>query len=637
MAVWLPLPIAPIESMMNSNLDAPLVVWPCYEPSGLNMKLCEQDLSHVLLIGSTGSGKTTLLTSAIGQLIVHQANSPADKIGLLVLDAKAEELATRVRESAEVSGRIDDLVLLGPGGNHALDLFGGLRTLEDVERIARAVMAGTEQFGGDNTYWWQSSVAMLHAAFALLVASREPITFASTVEFLRRWFLSPETPRPLLELVQRLNLQGGSRHPLLATALDQVLLWQQLDPRTRTNLQSCLINILRPLLSTAAARCFCSTAQKSFDPAQVATSGRLCVVSVNAMAEPELARFMFRLAKQQFFDAVQQRRTSGRLCGLIADEFPLMVNREDLDTIATIRSKRGFILAGTQSVQSIEQRIGTGAARAMIANFNTLIFMRTREAEAAVLAFVAMGTRREKHKRRSKDEPTWLGVTKEPEQSQLVEIPICPVGALGQLAPHQAYIAFADGRRTDTPVWFAPWFEMTQSEQPQEAVTVDSYFTASHVESLMARHGRPRMWSTELISAAIKLSRRRNRKILLKKVESFFLAHAVMVPKGLESLPTPWLEALPRILWSTRRPEWTKLPYFIDGVFMENGVLLLHFAQEQPNLDQKFTAWDRLRVVVNAGLYPSAFRELKPQHQKLLAVKFPELRLKPEDPDQGLI
>jgi hypothetical protein len=72
---------------------------------------------------------------------------------------------------------------------------------------------------------------MLNAAFALLVISRQPITFATTVEFLRRWFLSTETPTAISELVHRLNHQGGSQNALLANALEQVNLWQNLDPR----------------------------------------------------------------------------------------------------------------------------------------------------------------------------------------------------------------------------------------------------------------------------------------------------------------------------------------------------------------------------------------------------------------------
>lgn len=94
---------------------------------------------------------------------------------------------------------------------------------------------------------------MFSAAFTLLVATEQLVQFAASVEFLRRWFLSPATPPVVLKRVHLVNKEGGNRHPLLATALDQVRLWQELDSRARSKLQSCLLNALRPLLSPAAA------------------------------------------------------------------------------------------------------------------------------------------------------------------------------------------------------------------------------------------------------------------------------------------------------------------------------------------------------------------------------------------------
>jgi hypothetical protein len=615
--------------MTHPNSEQPLIRLPCYEPAGHCVELAESDLvQHILLIGSTGSGKSTLLTSAIGQLILHEAHSPQNKVGLLVLDAKADDLVARVRQAAQLGGRAPDVVVLGPNGDYGFDLFGGLNSLADVDRTTRQVMLGTDRFGSENAFWWQSCSSMLNAAFALLLASGQPITFTSTVEFLRRWFLSPETPPSVTELVHRLNLQGGSQNPLLATALDQVHLWSTLDSRTKSNLQTCLLNVLRPLLSPAAARCFNPQGRASFDPAQIVETGRLCVVSINSLTDPDLARFLFRLVNQAFFDAVQHRRQTGRLGVLVADEFPLVLTLEFVDQLGTLRSKRGAVIAATQGLHSLSERIGTGQARALLTNFNTNIYMRTREAEAAVQAFVALGNRKE-IKRRPKDEPGLFGLMHMPaSEPQATEVPICPVGALGQLAQHQAFIIYADGRRTTEPVWFVPWFEMTEPATEVAPVgDVDLFFTAAHVETLMRQAGCKRLWSGEVVLAAAKLGRRRNRKSLLKKVQTFFLTQAAMVPEGLDTLPSPWLAALTEILWKTRKPEWTKLPYFVDRVGVQNGVLLLHFAQEQPNPDGRFTSWDRLRLKVNAGLYPSAWRPLNRLHVAKLRPGFPELRV----------
>jgi hypothetical protein len=107
-------------------------------------------------------------------------------------------------------------------------------------------------------------------------------------------------------------------------------------------------------------------------------------------------RLRFRLVRQSFFDAVQ-RRTGARhrLCGLVADEFPLVVCREDIEQLATVRSKGCFVLAATQGLAGIDDQIGERARRAVLQHFNTLIFLRSLEEEVGRLATLTLGLRRE--------------------------------------------------------------------------------------------------------------------------------------------------------------------------------------------------------------------------------------------------
>jgi hypothetical protein len=90
------------------------------------------------------------------------------------------------------------------------------------------------------------------------------------------------------------------------------------------------------------------------------------------------------------------------------------------------------------------------------------------------------------------------------------------------------------------------------------------------------------------------------------------------------------------ILWSTRRKHWTKLPYFIKRVSVAEGLLLLEFAQELPEPGDRITSWDRLRIVVNAGVYPSRWRSLSHWHEVKLRQLHPELRLALDVPGQVL-
>ena len=616
------------------NEDQPIVCWPCYEPASQKpIELTESDLvQHVLLIGSTGSGKSTLLTSATRQVIRHEAKSSEDKAGLLILDAKSDDLVHQVREAAKDCGRADDVVVLGPQGDHSLDLFGQLHSLDDVERLTRQLMLGTEKFSRENAYWDLATTAMISAAFTLIVVARIPPTFDVTTEFLRRWFLSPSTPSSLLEMVHRLNNQTGARHPLLATALDQVELFKTLDPRTKSNLQSCLINVLRPILSPAAGRCLSSVGRATFNPTQAVHAGKICLISVNALAEPDLARFLFRLAKDLFFEAVQLRQQPARLCGFIADEFPLVVTPPDVEQLATIRSKRCFAICAIQGNLSLSERIGPGPGRAVLNHFNTVVYLRNREAETALQAFIALGTRAEiKSQKPTNQYGGWSAPNPPP---RVTEVPVCPMGALGQLSPHQAYVVFANGRRTPFPVWFAPWFELEPSAPvPPPLESHEFYYSTPHVEELMRWAGFRRRWSAEVVTAASHLLDH-HRRDMVEVVTVFFSSRAAMIPKGLDQLPESWLAALPGILWKLKKREWTHLPYFIDRVKVQDGMLLLHFAQEQTHTDERLTVWDKIRITVNANIYPNNWRPLSQRHRKQLGVRHPELRaeLKGETP-----
>jgi energy-coupling factor transporter ATP-binding protein EcfA2 len=610
--------------MAQPSLDPAVVCWPCdAAASNYRIELAESDLvEHVLLIGSTGSGKSTLLTAAARQLISHNSRDPRQKCGLLVLDAKEDDLVTRVREAASSASRSGDVLVFGPRGDHALDLFGTLRSLDDVDRTTRRVLLATDPVGGDNAFWQTSTSNMFSAAFSLWVASDQAADFESVVGFLRRWFLSPATPPDVRGLAERLSQRSG--HPLLAGAVDQVKLWQDLDPRTRSNLQSCLLNVLRPLLSPSAVRCFASRTKPAGSPASAASAGKLCVAAVNAMAEPELAKFFFRLAKQDFFEAVQQRLGDGhRLCGLLADEFPLVVTRDFAEQLCTVRSKRCFVLAAAQGLHSISERVGTGLTRVLTNNFNTTVFLRSREAETAVHAFLSLGTRQERRPRRRWQEGGWLGLISPADREQAtIEVPVCPVGALGQLSSHEAYIAFADGRRTESAVWFIPWFEQApagSSAVPQ----APPEFSASHVLDLMRQAGFSLHWPAEVVMHACAVNRRRRRKTR-QKASWFFLTRGSSVPEGLDTLPDCWLAALPGILWSLREPDWTRLPFSIERVATQDGLLLLRFAQEQPD-NARVNLWDRVRVAVNSGLYPSRWRPLTRWHLAKLRQLHPEL------------
>jgi hypothetical protein len=178
-----------------------------------------------------------------------------------------------------------------------LGIFGRLRSYEDVDTVTQWLLLASDKVGGDNPFWQNSTASMISAALTLLLVRRKlPLTYSAAVEFMRAWFLGLDfgagLPKPVADAVGRAKRECSkpTPSPQLLGALDCVELWTRLDPRTKSNLQSCIFNFLRPLMSAAANRCFEANDRQEFDPAEVA-KGRLAVVSVNALTHPELAKF----------------------------------------------------------------------------------------------------------------------------------------------------------------------------------------------------------------------------------------------------------------------------------------------------------------------------------------------------------
>ena len=627
-----------------------LISWPCYEPAAVRaIELTERDLlNHVFILGSTGAGKTTLLVSALRQLLCHDAGSRSEKVGLLIFDPKMEAL-TMVRALARAAKREKDVVVLGPDGDHFLACFGRL-SLEGVERTARRVLAATEDMGPLNAYWNEARYAMIEAALTLLAVTKPNCSFDAAVTFMRSWFFNlrsestavtsiVDRARQFLDKLPNEAPQAIRRQVL--NALDQVALWKELDARTRSNLQSCLMNALRATVGVAAGRCFEACGRPSFEPADIATKGKICVVSMNALTEPALAQLMFKLVRIDFFDAVQCRRgPDHRLCGMIADEYPLLALQEDVEQLATVRSKRCFVVAAAQGLAGLDERLGERARRAALLNFNTVIFQRTREEETAEMAYISLGIRKERRRGRR-------GGGRTNETTKLLQLtsgladggrwePVCPPGTLGRLQPHQAFIVKADGSKTDFPLWFIPWFEIPDfpgSEASSPLLRpvrrrVAAVASPDLMHQIMIGHGLKPLWTHEVILAAANLCRpKESSSQVMKTARRFFREKGGVVPHGLGTLPLSWLAGLPHIISGLSRLHGGgHLPFAIEVVGFAQGALLLGFAEEHSRYGDQATLWNKVRLRVNRAIYPSLWRPIKRRHFLALWIGRPELR-----------
>ena len=151
--------------------------------------------------------------------------------------------------------------------------------------------------------------------------------------------------------------------------------------------------------------------------------------------------------------------------------------------------------------------------------------------------------------------------------------------------------------------------------------------SAAHVYALMRNRGcRLRLSESVLYGAFEVLQPHLGRGQLLSEVSAFFRSKAILVPEGLDQLPSCWLNALPTLLWATRKDHWENLPYMIRRLDLERGVLCVKFAQEQPQKVPRLTRWDELRIQLNQSLEPNLWRALSPRTEREIWSRWPGLR-----------
>lgn len=150
--------------------------------------------------------------------------------------------------------------------------------------------------------------------------------------------------------------------------------------------------------------------------------------------------------------------------------------------------------------------------------------------------------------------------------------------------------------------------------------------SSAHIHEMLRARGHRQAISTAVLSAALDLLAPSRNDELIAHAREWFRSKAVLVPDGLETLPAVWLRDLPEILWRTRKPGWTHLPYMTKRVGYENGVLCLTFPQELPHDEDRLSGWDRVRLEANLRLFPNLWTPLPPPLEHRVWRLRPKLR-----------
>lgn len=393
------------------DLPQTILRLPCYEPAGSEIALTGEALTrNTLLTGAIGSGKTSTLNRMLSQLIAYRADEADAKIGLLIFDFKDDGTAERVRSWARAAGRLGDVEELSAKSPSRLELFEGFQSMAQLEETTESMLTALPPETGENSYFEAARRKRLECALGIYRLVKSGTLYGPEVlSFIDAYISSGsghgikvEPPEEIARFEAMAEaLYANKAHEIpeqLQSTIDRLCTnlneWQMLDPRTRSNEQSTVTNLLQVYMGFAAHDFFGGRDKQVVRVDDVIESGKILVVTVSALRTPQLASMIGRWMKSRFFAKLHGREldygTPGRLAGLILDEYPLVATGgehrfSDLTHLQAMRAVRGFTIAATQGFEALIRRLGASETRALLAQFDQHFFFQSKEAAVAGL------------------------------------------------------------------------------------------------------------------------------------------------------------------------------------------------------------------------------------------------------------
>ncbi|MBL8879957.1 MAG: hypothetical protein JNG88_12625, partial [Phycisphaerales bacterium] len=350
------------------DLARPLLHWSPRDPWTIGMA-CE----GTLICGASGAGKT----SGSGKTI---AMSMLQNFGGLILTAKAEEIPLWQRY-CEAAGRLDDLVLFGPGQpyrfnflNHELHRSGpGAGYTENVVNVFTTIMelAQHRPTGGgrdSEAYWLLAMRQLIRNAVDLLILA---VGWVSIPDLYRLIVSAP----PSLAAVASEDWRRGSfcyRHLMLAEKRDKTPGQRQdfelaadyflqefpaLSDKTRSVIVSTFTSSIDMLNRGVLRELFCTDTNITPEAVQ---GGRLILMGLPVKEFGAIGLIAQTIWKYMFQRSIEQRdvSVSPRPVFLWADEAQNFITAYDAQFQTTCRSARVATVYLTQNISNVYAALG---------------------------------------------------------------------------------------------------------------------------------------------------------------------------------------------------------------------------------------------------------------------------------------
>lgn len=334
-----------------------------FAPSaGLPLDLSLRDLqSHLLVLGGTGSGKT----SGVLRPLAHQV-AQLSSVGLVVMDGKSA-LPDELRG-------LPGMQIVDPAASK-FSLVAGLTPTELVDTLADVLRSETE----NDPFWSESAMGLLRRAAVIAQhAGGSWWTLTGIMQI-------AATDEALNEAKKRFGIQAMKDDPLLEEALFYFgFEWKSMDSKTKSG----ILSHARAWISTVTAHphllgwANTEDSGDSFDLMAPLAGGRLGFL-IPAHRYGRAGAAVTALLKARLYAGLKQRAEGGMKPGetpvvFLIDEAQEVATRDDATMLSIGRSLGLAMVAATQTVEGVRDKLGPQGADKWLAVFGNAMSLQGR-------------------------------------------------------------------------------------------------------------------------------------------------------------------------------------------------------------------------------------------------------------------
>jgi hypothetical protein len=309
---------------------------------------------NAVVFGQPGSGKTVCVLNALIDGLMASGDTTLPPAGL-ILDPKGD-FRDKIELLCRQHGRAADLLVIDPMQPGQSAIWNPLDSADDELEIAArfaAVIEILEQKTSQDTYFADTARTVLRHAIAFIRATNTDGAPPSFSDVLAVAMLDAKAAAKREEALRPDDRRGQLAHDFLCDS------WADLSEKTRSIVQSCLINMIDPFLLPPYDQVFAgrSTVRMS----DIIDQGKILYVYMPIADKERMARTISTLAKLEFAREVLKRPDKDRRSFFLCDEFQAFFTagqgKGDADFFERSRQSNHANVIATQNMPALLKQV----------------------------------------------------------------------------------------------------------------------------------------------------------------------------------------------------------------------------------------------------------------------------------------